>query len=384
MNTTVTTAEVQEFLTAVRIRLADLDPDEQREILDGLEADLTDLVAERGRGALGDPVDYARELRTAAGLDPQMGKVRRGMSLSDGVHSFLDDVRRHTDRLVAALPGDAGGVLTSLQPAWWVLRAWVAVEIAAMFVGDWSLTIVPGSDVRGLAAILVAAVASVQLGRGRLWPGDRWRSVAGLRVLLLGLNCFALAMIPVVLNGLDHGRQADWEQGYADGRDAVQPGPAAVGAKAGLYADGTWVSQIYPYDAKGRPLVGVQLFNQVGDPINVVTQPEYDEPNGRCVVDGNGRCSADGRLLDADGKPMPRVYYPWTNGAAQLFNVFPIPSRVQAGDQLSPTAFTDAVRPEIDPYPHATVPKVSLPGIHTGRAHVPVSPLAGSASTPSP
>ena len=42
--------------------------------------------------------------------------------------------------------------------------------------------------------------------------------------------------------------------------------------KAGLYLDGTWVSNIYPYDAKGRPLVGVQLFNQVGKPINVITQ----------------------------------------------------------------------------------------------------------------
>lgn len=386
MNTTDTPTvapEVRDFLTAVRARLSDLEPDEQREILDGLEADLTDLVAERGRGALGDPVDYARELRTAAGLDPEPGRTRVRMDLSAGVHSFLDDVRRQADRLAARLPGDAGGLLVSLQPVWWVLRAWVAVEVTATFLGDWSLTIVPGGDLRGLAAILLAVAASVQLGRGRLWPGDRWRRVAGFRLLLAALNCFAIAMIPVVLGALDHGHRADWEQAYAQGRAAVQAGPSA-GPKAGLYSNGTWVSQIYPYDAKGRPLVGVQLFNQVGDPINVVTQPEYYEANGRCVADGNGRCSAEGRLLDANGKPMPRVYYPWTNGAAQLFNVFPIPSRVQADEQLSPTAFTDAVRPQIDPYPHATVPKVSLPGIHTGRAQVPVSPFAASAGTPSP
>ena len=62
MNATNTVApEVQEFLDAVRTQLADLEPDEQRDITEGLEADLTDLVAERGRGALGDPVAYALE-----------------------------------------------------------------------------------------------------------------------------------------------------------------------------------------------------------------------------------------------------------------------------------------------------------------------------------
>jgi len=63
MTSTTITPEVQDFLAAVRVELEDLDADEQREILDGLEADLTDLVAEHGRGALGDPVLYARELR---------------------------------------------------------------------------------------------------------------------------------------------------------------------------------------------------------------------------------------------------------------------------------------------------------------------------------
>jgi hypothetical protein len=64
---------------------------------------------------------------------------------------------------------------------------------------------------------------------------------------------------------------------------------------------------------------------------------------------------------------QPRVFYPWTNGAAQLFNVFPIPSRLQDGEQLSATAFAEAVRPTVGPFPLASVPKVSLPGITTSR-----------------
>jgi hypothetical protein len=361
--------EVRQFLAAVRDRLADLDPDEQREILDGLEADLADLVAERGGGALGDPVAYARELRSAAGLEPEAGGARRRMSLADGVHAFLDDVHGRWTRLVSALPGDAPGLLDALRPVWWVLRGWVAVQTLAWWLGDWSFTVVPGEDLRGLAAVLVGVALSIQLGRGRLWPADGWRRIAGLRALLVGLNLFAVLMAAVVLNGLDHGRSAAssraWDRGYRAGVQDEAARSGSVTDKAGLYADGKWVSQVYPYDAQGRPLVGVQLFNQIGQPINVITQPEYDDR------------TADGSL---DGRA--RVYYPWTNGATPLFNVFPIPSRLQDDEQPSPTAFADAVRPAVDPFPRASVPPVSLPGIRTGRVPVPVSPSAAAAPTP--
>jgi hypothetical protein len=364
MNTTDTPTvapEVRDFLTAVRAQLADLDPEEQRDILDGLEADLTDLVTERGRGALGDPVDYARELRAAAGLEPEVGGGRRRMSLSRETHSFLDEVHHVWDRLVGRLPGDPQGLLDVLRPVWWVLRGWIAVQVAAVWWGDWGLTFVPGGDLRGVAAVVLGVALSVQLGRGRLWPADGWRRIAVLRLVLVGLNCFAVAMVPVVLNGLDHSRislsDGQFRAGFNAGfRSAAQQAP--VTRKKGVYVDGTWVSNIYPYDAKGRPLVGVQLFNQIGQPINVVTQPEYEDASSRCVIDDNGECDpAD------QGNPMPRVFYPWTNGATQLLNVFPIPSRVQQGEQPSATAFSEGTPPTIGPFPLASVPKVSVPGI---------------------
>ena len=65
-------AEVRAFVARVREHLGDLDAEEQQELTIGLEADLTDLVAERGPEALGDPVVYARELRTAAGHPPKV------------------------------------------------------------------------------------------------------------------------------------------------------------------------------------------------------------------------------------------------------------------------------------------------------------------------
>jgi hypothetical protein len=366
MNTTTIAPEVQEFLDAVRAQLGDLEPDEQREILDGLEADLADLVAERGREALGDPIAYARELRSAAGLDPRTTRTRRGPDIGVRVHRVLDAGHRRLDRAIAALPGDAPGFLGALRPVWWVLRGWIAVQIAALWAGDWALTVVPGRGPGGAVALVVGVVLSIQLGRGRLWPGDAWRRLAALRVAVLALNVIALAAIPAVANGLQHSRDSLGDSAFNRGfhagfRSAAQQAP--VTRRAGLYLDGTWVSNIYPYDAKGRPLVGVQLFNQIGQPVNVVTQPEYAEPE----VDENGNeIDAEGNLVDPAVPRQPRVFYPWTNGATQLLNVFPIPSRLQDSEDPSPTAFTETVRPAIGAFPLATVPKVSLPGIKPG------------------
>jgi len=346
--------EVQEFLDAVRAQLADLDVDEQRDITEGLEADLTDLVAERGRGALGDPVAYARELRAAAGLEPEMAGPTGRRGWWHRVDRALDACRARTDRVVQALPGDAAPLLHWLRPVWWIVRAWAALELVDLlfgrgrYAGD--LTVVPHLRGFGWALLLLAVVASVQLGRGAFWPGGS--RGPGARLVLVLLNAFALVMIPLVLVQVvarDGGAPDDrygrgWNDGYRAGADEVR---ASVD-KAGLYADGKWVSQIYPYDAQGRPLVGVQLFNQVGQPINVVTQPEY----------------VDDIAHPNEGKPL--VYYPWTNGATQVLNVFPIPSRVQEGEQPSATAFAESTPPVVAPFPLAAVPSVSLPGIRTG------------------
>ena len=51
--------EVRLFLAKVRAELADIDADDLADITDGLEADLGELVAERGPASLGDPVEYA-------------------------------------------------------------------------------------------------------------------------------------------------------------------------------------------------------------------------------------------------------------------------------------------------------------------------------------
>jgi uncharacterized membrane protein len=59
---------ITEFAAAVRSALSDLGPDEADDLTDGLEADLTDRLADGDATELGDPAAYAEELRAAAGL----------------------------------------------------------------------------------------------------------------------------------------------------------------------------------------------------------------------------------------------------------------------------------------------------------------------------
>lgn len=279
------------------------------------------------------------------------------------VAGAMDTAAQRASRVVDRLPGDARALLTWLRPLWWMGRAWVAVEVVDLvfgrgrYAGD--LTVIPHMRGFGGIVLLAAIVASIQLGRRKLWPaasGSPWA-----RLVLVLLNCFVIVMAPLVVLQLggsdDHPYTRGYTQGYQQGQADAR---VSDGPKAGLYLDGTWVSNIYPYDAKGRPLVGVQLFNQIGKPINVITQVEHEQ------CDATGPNCPEGVPVDNDGNELVRVYYPWTNGATQLLNVFPIPSRLQADETPSPTAFSDATPPAVAPFPLGLVTRVSLPGIKPG------------------
>jgi len=184
--------EVQAFVEEVRAGMSDLDPDECQELTAGLEADLSELVAEHGPDALGDPGDYTRELRLAAGHPPAMGRLPRERRVRAAVMEALDAAHAHWDRLLDSMPG--GGprsFLTAVQPVWWVVRAWVAWMVAQDARGVGFSTTGPW-----LAVLAVFVVVSVQLGR-RAWAFDRLldRSVLA-RLLLVALNVGAVAAAP--------------------------------------------------------------------------------------------------------------------------------------------------------------------------------------------
>lgn len=374
MNTIQIAPAVRDFLDVVREDLADLDPEEQREILDGLEADLGELVAEQGPEALGDPHAYARELRAAAGIE-EVAQARK-RPIRGSVTALMDACHARFDGLVARLPWDATPLLAWLRPLWWVLRGWLAVQLIGSVTGGYSnrFETVPHLGGAGWLVLVAAVVGSVQLGRGRFWPGGSRGVLA--RLVLVGLNVVAVV---VALTAVDRansdsrywdGYGSGYEQGFNEAsRQNEKPADEAAEEDA-LRFQGKEVSNIYPYDAQGRPLAGVQLFDQTGKPLTVsasATCPEgavtlVDDPDPSVPATNEPYSCEDQENYD----PVPiSVLYPWTNGRQEVYNVFPLPARPQPNAVRSVTAFSEKVPPRIT-FPMASVPKATLPGVRPG------------------
>lgn len=101
------TTEITEFARNVREQLADLPTDDVDDLTDGLEADMAEAFADSSNHELPDPVAYALELRTAAGLPPREPPARNGIR-----HSFVgvaDSIRVKRDGLAANIRRSALG-----------------------------------------------------------------------------------------------------------------------------------------------------------------------------------------------------------------------------------------------------------------------------------
>jgi hypothetical protein len=315
--------DVAAFVTRVRELLVDLSEEDRLELTEGLEADLTDQVAELGAGALDDPEAYASELRAAAGFEPvARRRVRRGRPMS--ASEVLDDVRSRWEALVAH-PRVAPGwrVLVALRPAWWVLRAWAAAVVLARLVPGWypyGLTWLPGVHAAvGLGLLVACIVGSALVGLGKVWPGSASGVLA--RTTLLLLNLAAVIALPVINGQLDRLSWDRYSQGYNEAR--------WTGNSEGLVNGGRQVCNIAADDADGRPLTGVQLFDQEGRPLDV-------------------------RCWDQRATTVP-----WVLGDVTRWNVFPLGERDRpARTERRREDLTGAAFPTPD---RATAPEVTNP-----------------------
>lgn len=243
-----------EFAAAVRERLSDLPPEELDELLDGLQADLTDRLADGGE--LGDPGSYADEMRQAAGLPPRSEgpgpKSRRG-ALQAARETWEAAGERFTAYWEAGSSRRAiRDFALALRPLWWVARgflvAWVAAAVIGGSVRAWQLA---GSPVFLMIA-LACIVVSVQWGRGR-WVPQRWlvwlrRAVsAGAIVALLPVTGF-------IWNDIA-------SEPYYEAGPSYWPG---------LTSDDLQIGNIFAYDCNGEPLDGVQLFTRDGQPLTTL------------------------------------------------------------------------------------------------------------------
>lgn len=324
MSTSTVTPEIAAFARGVRAALADLPPDEVEELTEGLEADLAEAYAEDLQRELPDAAAYATELCAAAGLPMRTQVVKRGVlaGLAQGWRDTQKDLViavRRNPTLAAAME-----FVVSLSPVWWVIRAWLATWLVAAFFGSEQ-----GYGVQGgfwWLVLLGFTIVSVQWGRG-LWH------FSGLPGLILIGNVVAIVALLPVLAASD-GWGGSSEAGYAE---------APFDESSGISLAGTEVTNIFAYDAQGKPLSNIQLFDQDGRPMMPVS--------GSDTMCGDDMC--DRRLAVVGTKLETGV---------EAFNVFPL-SLVPVTDgtetgETAPVAGATATPPKA---PFLKVPAVLVP-----------------------
>lgn len=346
--------EVSEFARAVRAALADLTPDEIDDLTDGLEFDLADQLAD-GASDLGDPVEYAAELRTAAGM-PLRDSAKRANPWSVApIIEWIREVRKLVVEVVHANPALAGalGMLNALRPVWWVMRGFL---LSIPFVYS---SVIWDRQMGGLLFVLAALLVSVQWGRGTWMPRRALPIVATIATLvaLLVLPAFTKQTSSLLSNGRYGGGSAE---------EYTVPG---------LAVNGESVSNLFVYDADGNLLTDVQVFDQNGKPVSAGTEVGaqwrdwYDNVGGESYY-----------LLPRDSAP---AMTPW--------NVYPLRvAPYSAWDEETgslrtgtvgdePTPPFDRVQPLLSEKP-TDEPSNSTPGPTDGSTPTPTPSGAGRSS----
>lgn len=297
--------DVRAYAAQVRAALADLGPENVDDLTDGLEANLTDALADDRRahgGSLDDdfgtPEAYAAELRAAAGLPTSSGHPRREDPLRSAWRGLRDSERTALARLRATgwFP-HVEDLLVALRPAWWVARGWVLAHLLLQVVGAERGTFWLPSSLGGWVLLLLAVVASAQWGRGEWRAGPRWDRV--LRVLS---RVLAVAGVILVLTLPDaHGYEVAAAQ-------STVPAPP----QDGVVVAGETAENLFVYDADGNPVDGAQVFDQDGRP--VTTEPDAGDPWRQREI-----------WPDGADEPLLHVGVPGVNGETR-WNVFPLHS----------------------------------------------------------
>jgi len=355
--TAVEQTAAHEYLAGVRAALADLPTAEVGEIVEDVRGHLDDMTGELGESPdlaaltarLGTPADYAAELRAAAGYPaptavdapapkPSGGRwalagllvgaaglglgtlARNPVLLLVGVLAPLfvlplvvrDGTAvptvarlRVVGRFRAAQPPEGttarsvSDFVGSLQPAWWLLRALIAVMLVGAVLG-------------GSVVLVVLAVVAIPVS---VWLGYASRRDRRWLWLVVPLNALAVVLVPV---GFDH-------SGFPTG----SPTPAySASPPSGLYQDdGQEIRDIRPVDATGKPLTGVYLFDQDGRPV--------DTRVSRCF-DANGRSSAP--TTTSQVRPYPRGTVEWDSGGCRTVAPGPLVVAIPSAPTSAPTS----------------------------------------------
>src|SRR5438105_1293687 len=241
-------SDVAAYAAAVRAALADLPPAEAQALLEDLDDHLAEVAAESTEPLaqrLGPPQAYAAELRSAyrtSGLNDDRRRTPVARQL------------RHLRERITGSSSyrEVHAFLPELRPAWWVLRAYLAVLIAAVIFSGRSVSPIPNPFSRfgivKIAATVVAVVVSVRLGR-RGQPRGRLLSPLALVANWL----VAILAIPALAS-------------MASSQGSVAEQLSSPLQDQAVYA-GAPLTNIYPYSRDGKPLGDVLLYDQNGNPL---------------------------------------------------------------------------------------------------------------------
>jgi hypothetical protein len=361
-------AHVRGYAEAVRLHLADLGTEVTDDLTGGLEADLTEALADAHRPAgatddvvldlaatFGPAAAYAAELRSAAGLPPEehpRGTGLRGALAARGRRSRERWARRLEP--VTSHPRWAAlrELAEVLRPAWWLARGWLVgvvlmslmAAVTGIFATREGFTLVPAS-VEQFLVMAGCALVSVQWARGR-WLPERWlpRATGGATAL-------AVLSLPFVLTATDdltaqsfEPVASSYDAGYQDGvEQAHYASYGGVPGDDGVWVDGMQVSNLFAFDTNGDPIRDVQLYDDRGRPVRTIT--------------------ADG---SQEAWEVPQIDGPWffrptvADDGHSRWNVYPLqalPENAMEWDDdgagLEPVV---GVRPEDMPWPFLKAP----------------------------
>lgn len=298
--TTTSSFEVEEYLHAVQAALADLPAETREDLIEDLPDHLAEVLAEGGslRDRLGDPAEYAAELRSAAGLDVVDAR-RRSASMTDVVRGLgvrLERVDLGAGRLFGY--ARAGDLVRALQPGWWVLRGWLVTQLICIVQGssEWK-GVVPrysGSRAIGAAILVVAIIVSVAVGRRSLRAGAWPRGV--LTVISLAVLVWGIAVLPGKVAA--HG---------SSGTMSIEP-------------IGDDITDMYVYDSTGKPVPNARIYDQNGNPVQLGNPYCVDGSVSSAIpTDGSYGPGADDPTQQAWTYPLcPSVPGPFRSGPGSL------------------------------------------------------------------
>ncbi|MHA3702641.1 HAAS signaling domain-containing protein [Jatrophihabitans sp. YIM 134969] len=298
-----------DYVAAVAAGLADLAPDDRAELVEELADHVAALLEERPdadlSAELGTPRAYAAELRAAAGL---VGAPAAAPTVS----TRLRDLVRHVDSAQPWIRPTG----RFLRPAWWVLRGVVVGAAAGLVLGF-------GYPSGGAYLLLVLGVLA------SLWLAQRAPATPPWKVGIRVVDVVAAALALYVLSVLGSTRiLTEYSTQF------VNSCP-------------TEIDNLYAYDTAGRPIDGVRLYDQDGNPFDI----------------GALGCDTTGRFGPG---AQPNVY-PWPSAA-------PLPQEFPTGPPSS-----------LAPLPGATVSTAagSTTPTGTGTPKVTSTPSGSSSATPS-